>query len=417
MIDMEEASMSAELSAEPEVMRFPPPPSPIPYDPGPELREAMAKCPVTRVKAPDGSAAWLVTGFNEVREVLADQRYSRALLFAPGRQRYGVDMAAGADTLVALDPPEHSRLRKLVAGAFTARRIRALRPMIAQTVDELIDGMLAGPRPADLVAAFADPLPSRVICMLLDVPMEDADRFRAWSAALGGDWNRPQEEMAAAYAALGGYMTELIARKREALGDDLISVLITARDSGDKLSESELIAFCSLLLTGGYETIAHQLSLSFTALCQRPEQLGRLRADPGLIPGAVEEMLRYVVLFSGGAVLGRMTREEVGLGGVTIPAGETVIPAVGSANRDPATFEDPDRLDVARPPVAHLAFGVGAHHCVGAQLARMELQEAYRGLLARLPGLRVAVPLPEVPFLTGQVVTSVRELPVTWDDA
>lgn len=409
--------MSAELSAEPEVMQFPPPPSPIPYDPGPELREASAKCPVTRIKAPDGSAAWLVTGFSEVREVLIDQRYSRALLFAPGRQRFGVDMAAGADTLVALDPPEHSRLRKLVAGAFTGRRIRALRPMVAETVDELIDGMLAGPRPADLVAAFADPLPSRMICMLLDVPVADADRFHTWSAALGGDWNRPPEEMAAAFTALVGYMTELIARRREAPGDDLISVLIAARDSGDRLSESELVAFCILLLTGGYETIAHQLTLSFTALCQHPEQLARLRAEPGLIPGAVEEMVRYVMLFSGGSVLARMTREEVCLGGVTIPAGETLIPGVGIANRDPAAFEDPDRLDVARPPAAHLAFGVGAHHCLGAQLARIELQEAYRGLLARLPGLRVAVPLPEVRFLAGQVVTSVRELPVTWDDA
>jgi len=408
--------MPTESSAGPEVMQFPPPLSPIPYSPGPELRDAMAKCPVTKVKAPDGSAAWLVTGFNEVREVLIDPRYSRALLFAPGQQRWGVDLVAGANTLVALDPPEHGRLRKLVAGAFTERRIRALQPLIVATVDELIDGMLAGPRPADLVAAFADQLPARVICMLLDVPMEDADRFRAWSAALGGDWNRPQEEMLAAFISIGGYMTELIARKREAPGDDLMSVLIAARDSDDKLSETELIEFCGLLLTGGYETIAHELTLSFTALCQHPEQLDRLRADPSLIPGAVEEMLRYVMLFSGSAVLGRMTREEVCLGGVTIPAGETLIPGVGAANRDPAVFEDPDRLDVARPPAAHLGFGVGAHRCLGAQLARIELQEAYRGLLTRLPGLRVAVPLSEVPFLSGQVVTSVRELPVTWDD-
>jgi cytochrome P450 len=404
------------MSAEPEVMRFPPPPSPIPYDPGPELREAMAKCPVTRITAPDGSPAWLATGFSEVREVLVDQRYSRALLFAPGHQRYGVDLAAADDTLVALDPPEHSRLRKLVSGAFTERRIRALRPMIARTVDGLIDGMLAGPRPADLVAAFADPLPSRTICMLLDVPVEDADLFHAWSATLGGDWNRPLEEMAAAYMALTGYMAELIARKREAPGDDLISVLIAASDAGDKLSEAELVPFCVLLLTGGYETTAHQLALSFTALCQRPEQLDRLRADPSLIPGAVEEMVRYVTLFSGGGVLARMTREEVCLGGVTIPAGETIIPAVSTANRDPAVFEDPDRLDVARPPATHLAFGAGPHYCLGAQLARVQLQEAYRGLLARLPGLRVAVPLSQVRFLTGQVVTSVRELPVTWDE-
>lgn len=404
------------MPAEPVTVRLPLSDSGIPFEPDPEVRAAAAKCPVSKIKAPDDSMAWLITGFSEAREVLVDPGYSRALLFAPGRTRVGAD-AMLADTIVALDPPEHSRLRKLVAGAFTKKRIEALRPRVTQIVNELIDGMLAGPRPADLVDAFCLPLPSQVICLLLGVPPEDNVQFREWISTALGDWNRPQEEVAAAWGDLIGYMSGLIARKRENPGDDLISVLTDARDSADQLSENELVAFCIVLLGAGYETTANELSLSFAALCQNPDQLGRLRADTGLIPNAVEELLRYVVLLTGGGTFARVTREEVCLGGVTIPAGETVIPAFAIANRDSSAFEDPDRLDVGREVSSHLGFGAGAHHCLGAQLARMELQEAYRGLLTRLPGLRIAVPVPELEFREGQLITSIRVLPVTWDGA
>lgn len=405
------------MIGQPEAPRFPFPPCPVPYSPGPEVRELMAKCPVNQVRLPDDSTAWLVTGFAEAREVMIDQRYSRALVFAPGRQVYGVE-ATLSDALIAMDPPEHTRLRKLVAAAFTDKRVQALRPRVAQIVDGLIDAMLAGSRPADLSRSFSLMVPASVICALLGVPVTDVERFHEWSNAIFADWSRSREEIGEAYAAMSHYMSELITQKRKSSQDDLISVLIDARDSGDKLSEAELVDFCIQLLAAGHETTANSINMSFVALCQHPDELARLRADPGLIPAAVEELLRYVIISGSGFIpLARITREEVRLGGVTIPAGETVLPSFNVANRDPAAFDHPDRLDVGRVPKAHLGFGAGAHHCLGAQLARMELQEAFRGLLERLPGLRMTRPMSELEFREGQAIASMRELLVTWDDA
>jgi cytochrome P450 len=404
------------MSARSEVPRFPFPPAPVPYDPGPEMRKLMAKCPVSKVRLPDDSTAWLVTGFGEAREVMVDQRYSRALVFAPGRQVYGVE-ATLADAIIAKDPPEHTRLRKLVARAFTEKRIQALRPRVARIVDDLIDAMLAGPRPGDLSHGFSLMVPASVICVLLGVPIADVGRFHEWSNAIFADWSRPRDEISQAYAAMGGYMWQLIARKRKEPEDDLISVLVDARDAAGKLTDDELVQFCIGLLAAGHETTANSINMSFVALCQHPDELARLRADPSLIPAAVEELLRYVIISGSGFVpLARITREEVHLGGVTIPAGETVLPSFNTANRDPAAFDDPDRLDVGRAPGTHLGFGAGTHHCLGAQLARMELQEAFRGLLTRLPGLRMTVPMSELEFRPGQAIASMRELPVTWDD-
>jgi cytochrome P450 len=396
-------------------VKYPLPPSPLPYDHGPELRELTAKCPVTKVELPDGSHGWLVTGFDEVREVLIDRRYSRALVYADGREPQGLERIA-TEGLMSLDPPEHSRLRRLAAGAFTEKRMQALRPMVAGIVAELTDAMAAGPRPADLKRAFSLPLPSNVICGLLGVPPEDLSKFHAWSDAFLGDWSRPKEELAAAGQALYGYMAELIDRKRQAPADDLISVLINARDAGDKLSESELVRLCFGLLLAGHETTANAISMFFVALCEHPGELARLRADPALIPDAVEELLRFVNFSGDGSIpMSRITREEVRLGGITIPAGETMLPLMAAANRDPAAFFEPNRLDLLRAPKTHLTFGAGAHHCLGAQLARLELQEGLRGLLTRLPGLRLAVPVQEIVFHEGQTIATMRELPVTWD--
>ena len=397
-------------------VKFPLPPAPLPYEPSPELRALAARCPVTKAELPDGSTGWLVTGYNEVREVLTDQRYSRSLVHAPGRNPRGVDSIT-SDGLLALDPPQHSRLRKLVAGAFTDRRMQALRPAVTRIVNDLVDAMIAGPRPVDLKQAFSLPLPSSVICALLGVPPEDLGRFHAWSDTIMADWTRPRAEIAAAFDAIYGYMADLIARKRQAPADDMISMLIDARDSGGKLSERELVRFCFGLLLAGHETTANQINMSFVALSQHPAELARLRADPGLIPDAVEELLRFAQLTASSAIpLARITREEVCLGGVTIPAGEAVLPMRAIANRDPAAFPEPDRLDLLRAPTAHVAFGWGTHHCLGAQLARMELQEAFRGLLTRLPGLRMAVPLADIEFHHGQAIATMRELPVTWDE-
>lgn len=211
-------------------------------------------------------------------------------------------------------------------------------------------------------------------------------------------------------------MAELITRKRKEPADDLISVLIDARDSGDSLSEAELVRFCFGLLMAGHETTANQLNMSFVALCRHPAELARLRGDPGLIPAAVEELLRFVQIAGKASILpARITREEVCLGGVTIPAGEAVMALTNIANRDPAVFPDPNRLDLLREPKPHVTFGAGTHHCLGAQLARMELQEGLFGLVTRLSGLRMAVPLSEIEFREGHLIASMRELPVTWD--
>lgn len=399
-----------------EAVRFPFPSRPVPYDPAPETRELRAKCPVTKVTLPDDSTAWLTTGFNETREAMTDPRYSRALAFSSERPIYGVELTL-VGSLLAMDPPEHSRLRKLVAAAFTDRRIKALRPRVAAIVDDLIDKMLAGPRPADLARSFSLMMPASVICELLGVPVEDVEKFHEWSDTMFGDWSRPPEQIIEAQATMGAYMAELIERKRRAPGDDLIGVLTRAADTDGKMTQDELVDFCRILLVAGHETTATAISVSFMALCQHPEQLSRLRADPDLIPAAAEELLRYASISGSGFVpLARVTREEVCLGGVTIPAGETVLPDFFTANRDPAAFNAPDRLDVERAPKTTMTFGAGAHHCLGAQLARMEMQEAFRGLLTRLPGLRLAVPFSELEFREGSLASSPRELPVTWDD-
>jgi len=404
------------VTSQSEPIKFPLPPPPVPYDTSPHMRELAARCPVTHVELPDGSTAWLVTGYSEVREVLINQRYSRALACAPDRPQQGLNVIL-AESIMGMDPPEHTRLRKLVASAFTEKRMQALRPEVTRIVGSLLDEMTAGPRPADLVRSFSLLLPSRVICSLLGVPPGDIDTFHGWSNTLFGDWTRTMDEMAEAYFAINGYMADLVAKKREQPADDLITVLIDARDSGDKLSEAELVRFCFGLLMAGHETTANQLNMSFVALCHHPEEFARLRADPALIPAAVEELLRFVQITGKDSVPpARITREEVRLGGVTIPAGEAVLAMSSIANRDPAAFPDPNRLDLLREPKPHVTFGAGTHHCLGAQLARMELQEGFRGLLTRLPGLRMAVPLSAVEFREGHLLASMRELPVTWDD-
>jgi cytochrome P450 len=396
-------------------VRFPPPDPLSPGEPELDLRALTGNRPVARAKLPDGSGAWLISGYEDVRQSVVDQRFSRALAVAPGRWRPGMEKFA-AGSLIGLDPPEHTRLRKLVASAFTARRVEALRPRVAAIVDGLLDAILARPQPADLVSGFSLPLPVRVICEMLGVPAEDIDLFHGWAETLIGDWQRDSGEMLTAMTELYGYLARLIEIKRARPADDLMTALIAVRDQTDRLSESELTILGCTLLVAGHETTANHISLSLLVLLEHPAELGKLRADPGLIPGAVEELLRYVWL-GGGAPLARVTTEEVELGGVTIPAGQIVMPLYAAANRDPSVFGDPDRLDVSRAPAAHLAFGAGAHHCVGAQLARLELQEAFRGLLSRLPGLRLAVPTEQVRFKPGKIVRSLRELPVSWDRA
>jgi cytochrome P450 len=394
-------------------VKVPPPAPPPSGDPHPEHRRLLSGQPVVQAELPDGELAWLVGGYEEARQVVADLRFSRARAVAPGRSLRGTEVFA-AGSINGLDPPEHTRLRKLVASAFTVRRVEALRPRVTGIVGELIDQMLNGPRPAQLVAAFAVPLPVQVICEMLGVPDADMPQFRAWSDTVLGDWQRDSELIMTALAGMFGYFAELIELKRAQPGDDLLTALIAARDNDDRLSETELTSLGCILLLAGHETTANQISLSLVTLLRHPGELARLLAEPALIPSAVEELLRFVSL-GGGLPPARMATEDVELGGVTVRAGDVVLPMYATANRDPAEFPDPDQLDVSRRIVNHLAFGAGAHHCLGAQLARLELQEAFRGLLSKLPGLRAAVPLEQLKYKPGMAVYSLRELPVTWD--
>jgi cytochrome P450 len=388
-----------------------------PADPGqpvPEIRTISGDRLVFRAELPDGRIVWLVSGYENVRQMLVDQRFSRALAVAPGQAQQGFEMFA-AGSINGMDPPEHTRLRKLVASAFTARRVEALRPRVASIVSELIDAVLDRPQPVDLVAGFSLPLPARVICEMLGVPAEDLDQFHAWSDTVMGDWQRDSDEIMTALIELYGYFGALIEIKRARPADDLMSALIAARDDADRLSEAELTVMCCTLLIGGHETTANQINLSLLLLFDHPDQVATLRADPGLIPGAVEELLRYARL--GGLAPARVTKEDVQIGGVTIPAGEPVIPLFATANRDSSVFSDPNQLDVTRDATSHLAFGAGVHHCLGAQLARVELQEAFRGLIGRLPGLRLAISASELEFKPGMAIHSLRELPVFWDES
>ena len=370
--------------------------------------------PVFRAELPDGRIVWLVSGYENVRQMLVDQRFSRALACTPGHAGQGYEVFAGG-SISGMDPPQHTRLRKLVASAFTARRVEGLRPGVAQIVNELIDAMLDQPQPVDLVAAFSLPLPAQVICEMLGVPAEDLGQFHAWSDTIVGNWQRDLDEIMLALAELYGYFGRLLEVKRSQPTDDLMSALIAARDDADRLSEEELTVMSCTLLIGGHETTANEINLSLLLLLEHPDQIDKLRADPGLIPAAIEELLRCTLL--GGLSPARVTKEDVTIGGVKIPADELVIPLYSSANRDPSVFSDPYRFDIARNAAEHLSFGAGLHHCLGAQLARLELQEAFRGLIGRLPGLRLAVPASELEFKPGMAIHSLRELPVLWEES
>jgi cytochrome P450 len=391
---------------------YPFPPPPTLYEPAPQYARLREHQPVAQVTMPDGRTAWLVTGHAEVRQVLVDQRFSRAAASGPDGPQTGLVIAN--DSIIAMDPPEHTRLRRLVARAFTARRVEELRPRVAKLVDELLDTVETLPRPVDLVEHFSLPLPVQVICELLGVPASDRHTFHAWSDTLMSDFRRDQGEIRTAFREISEYFGGLIAHKRAEPADDLVTALIAARDEQDRLSEHELVNLSLGLLIAGHETTANQINMFLLTLLRHPDDWARLRADPDVIPQAVEELMRFVQLGEGGTSLPRVTTEEVELGGVTLPAGAAVLPVMAAANRDPAVFESPDRLDLSRTEIPHLGFGAGVHHCLGAQLARMELQEAMRGLLRRVPDVRIAVAESELRFKPGMVVRSLEALPVTW---
>ena len=368
-----------------------------------------AQRPVTPVIMPGGAPVWLITGYAEARAALADPRLSKHV---PGWHPEPDSIFASLDLhMLNSDPPDHERLRKLVNKAFTARRVERLRPRITAIAAGLLDDMSAqrdGPE-VDLLASFAFPLPITVICELLGVPAADRDDFRTWSATIVSDTSAPEVFQAHATAMLR-YFTALLAAKRDEPRDDVLSALIAARDEGDRLSENELLSMAFLLLVAGHETTVNLIASGLLALLLNPAELARLRADPALIGGAVEELLRYVNPVNNATF--RCATEPVEIGGVRISRGDPVLVALSGANRDPARFGDPDRLDLGRDGAGHLAFGHGIHYCLGAPLARLEAEIAFSGLLARFGSIRLAVPATSLRWRPSTLIHGLESLPV-----
>ncbi|MFD7656246.1 cytochrome P450 [Actinosynnema sp. NPDC059797] len=381
-----------------------------PFDPPPALRDLQAAAPLTRVRIWDGSTPWLVTRYADQRAVLTDRRVSADMThpdYPSQAERNG-----GTLSFIGMDDPEHARLRRMVGAAFAVKKVEALRPMVRRVVDEAVDDLLAGPKPVDLVRAFALPVPSLVICELLDVPYEDHEFFQRNSSTLINRDSTPAQR-GEALGALGEYLARLIAAKLENPGDDLLSRLAEKIQAGE-LTLQQATQMGVLLLIAGHETTANMIALSTLVLLRHPDQLALLRDsdDPAVARRAVEELLRYLNITHGGRR--RFALEDMEVAGCPIRAGEGFVLPNEIANRDPEAFPDPDRLDLTREARHHVAFGFGVHQCLGQPLARLELEIVYRTLYRRLPGLRLAADFDEIPFKHDGFVYGVYELPVTW---
>ncbi|MCX5612948.1 cytochrome P450 [Streptomyces sp. NBC_00047] len=377
-----------------------------PFSPPPKLTELRDEHPVSRLAYPDGTDGWLVTGYAAARAVLNDPRFSsrgehRRMAVgegAPGPTRPGV--------FIFMDPPEHSRFRKLFTGEFTVRRTRNLEPKVERITADRIAAMRDIGPPVDLVREFALPIPSLVICELLGVPYEDHAFFQRHSETML-DYDRSMDEVVEAFQLMAEFLTRLVRLKRERPQDDLLS-----RVAASDLTDEEAAGSAMLVLTAGHETTAKMLGLGTYLLLSRPEQLALLRKDPSLIDGAVEEMLRYLSIVQFGIIRG--ATQDVELEGRRIRAGEVVTVALSAANRDGDAFQDPDALDLTRSAGRHLGFGYGVHQCVGQQLARVEMRVAFGQLIREFPGLHLAAAPDEIETTHLSSMYGVRRLPVGW---
>jgi cytochrome P450 len=382
-------------------------------DPYPEYARLRQTCPVPRLAKASGLQPFLVTRYQDAKEALTDPRLAKdprhgeAELTAAGLAHvYIGDGSTLTNNMLSADPPDHSRLRKLVAGQFTVRRTMALAPRIQEIVDELVD-VFAPTGRAEFIGAFAEQLPALVIAELLGVPAADRDTFRDLAQNSLRPSTDPRQRIA--LEGLARYVVETVAHKRDQPGEDLISGLIADR-GGDRLTEAELLGSIRLLVIAGHETTVNLLGNGLLALLRHPDQLAVLREQPDLIPGAVEELLRY-----DGPVERATTRfaaEDVQIGATLVPRGSSVYVALGSADRDEDEFPGGDRLDVTRAPRGHLAFGHGLHFCLGAPLARLEARIAFETLLRRLPDLELAAPPEDLEHHLSVIMRGVTTLPI-----
>ncbi|MBN9742855.1 cytochrome P450 [Amycolatopsis sp. A1MSW2902] len=385
-----------------------------PFDPPSAITALRETRPVSPMLFPDGHEGWLITGYEAVRQVMSDARFSNRLDLGVVHVPYetpGMPVATEPSPqipglFISMDAPDHTRLRRKLTGAFTVKRMKQLEDGIIAITEQQLDAVAQLAPPIDLVREFALPVPSLVICELLGVPYADRETFQANSSKfMERDVNL--EDKMAAFGAMMGYLGQLCTDKRAEPGEDILSDL--ARD--EDLSIEELTGMAFLLLLAGHETTANMLSLGAFALLEHPTQLAELRADPTLFGNAVEELMRYLSVAD---IFYRYATEDIEVGGETIPAGSTVVVSLLAANRDPKHFEDPDTIDLHRKVRGQVAFGHGVHQCLGQQLARIEMRVGFEGLFRRFPDLRLAVPAGEVPLRTNMNIYGVHELPVTW---
>lgn len=388
----------------------------LPFPPAEDLlaiaaryRELQDERPVTQVRTTTGDTVWLVTRHDDVTALFGDERL--------GRSHPDPERAARVSTSVLLGGPigdhateqeRHRQMRRLLTPAFSARRMNALRPRIRWLVDQVLDELPAPP--ADWHQVFSVPLPVMVICELLGVPYTDHPRFRRWATELTSLTDPAQA--GAARSELITYVRSLLPHKRNNPAEDVISDLIAAQDE-HRLSDDDIASTAAMLLFAGHETTVVRLDLGLLMLLTHPEQLDALRADSDLLPGAVEEILRLSSLSTTGG-LPRYARTDITIGQTNIPAGDAILLAPHAANRDRRVFPAPDAFDITRTPNPHLTFGHGAHYCIGASLARIELQEAFRQIPARLPSLRLAIPRDQLRLRNDHLTGGLTQLPVTW---
>ncbi|WP_395725158.1 cytochrome P450 [Nakamurella sp.] len=372
-------------------------------DPIAELRERRAAEPVSKLELPFGIVAWLVSGYEQAKQVLGD-----ATTFSNDIGNLTSESSEDPGGLGMTDPPYHTKLRRLLTPEFTMRKLQRLRPRIAEIVDGQLDAIEAAGRPADLVEHFAMPIPSLVICELLGVPYGDREEFQALSTAR---FEMGDESPLDVIGTSLEYLGTLVARERAKPGDGLLGQLIT--EHGDELTDRELAGLADGILTGGHETTAASLSLGALALLQSPDSFAALgSADEQTVHLAVEELLRYLSVVQ--VAFPRFTRAAVRIGDVDIPAGQMVFVSLSGADRDPALGPDLERFDPTRPATSHLGFGYGIHRCVGAELARIELRIAFPALARRFPTLRPAVSMAELDFRQTSIVYSAVKMPVVW---
>jgi cytochrome P450 len=374
---------------------------------------------VRQVRLADGHDAWLVLGHDAARQVLKDGRFSKDMLAAldhnPDIADTGLPGADFARHMLAVDPPDHTRLRRLVSRAFAPTRVAALEGSIERIAEELLDELeAAGPEMVvDLIEGFAHPLPFRVICELLGVPELERAVLHQSFRTLFQPWSgSPPPEAVAASDTIVASLRQLVADHREHHQDDLVDVLVTASDNDDRLSEQELLSSLFQLIVAGHDTTTSLIGNGIVDLLQHPNQLHLLCEDPQRMPAAIEELIRYSAPVPHSTF--RVTTETVDLEGVQIPVGQQVLICLGSANRDPGMYDDPTVLDISRERRPHLGFGHGIHYCLGASLARMEARIAFSGLLNRFPDLRLAVDRSQLQWTRGDglVLRGLDELPV-----